>query len=76
MILVFIISSLSPGDLFPKVIYRGFIQPYAIKAVPVAIVWFKLCYEIYTCDYAPRYSYSANPDFMEASASSLDACED
>lgn len=56
MILVFIISSLSPGDLFPKVIYRGFIQPYAIKALPVAIVWFKLCYEIYSRDYAPKHS--------------------
>ena len=51
MVVVFIISSLSPGDLFPKAIYRGFIQPYAIKAVPVAIVWFKLCYEVYTKDF-------------------------
>ncbi len=56
MILVFIISSLSPGDLFPKVVYRGFIQPYAIKALPVAIVWFKLCYEIFSRDYAPKHS--------------------
>ena len=78
MILVFIISSLSPGDLFPKVIYRGFIQPYAIKAVPVAIVWFKLCYELLTCDYSPRnskgpvHSYSADPDFVGASTFGLD----
>lgn len=54
MVIVFIISSLSPGDLFPKAIYRGFIQPYAIKAVPVAIVWFKLCYEILNRDYGAR----------------------
>jgi hypothetical protein len=53
MVLVFIISSLSPGDLFPKAIYRGLIQPYALKALPVSIVWFKLCYEMYTRDYAP-----------------------
>ena len=33
MVVVFIISSLSPGDLFPKAIYRGLIQPYALKAV-------------------------------------------
>ena len=51
MVLVFIISSLSPGDLFPKVIYREIIQPYALKALPVTIVWLKLCYEMYTKDY-------------------------
>ena len=51
MVIVFVISSLSPGDLFPKAIYRGFIQPYAIKAVPVAIIWYKLCYEMHTRNY-------------------------
>jgi hypothetical protein len=53
MVLVFIISSLSPGDLFPKAIYHGLIQPYALKALPVTLVWFKLCWEMYTRDYAP-----------------------
>jgi hypothetical protein len=52
MVLVFVISSLSPGDLFPKAIYRGLIQPYALKALPVTIVWLKLCYEMYTRDYS------------------------
>ena len=56
MVVVFIISSLSPGDLFPKAIYRGLIQPYALKALPVTIVWFKLCYEMYTRDYTPAVS--------------------
>ena len=54
MVVVFIISSLSPGDLFPKVIYREIIQPYALKALPVSIVWFKLCWEMYTRDYSPK----------------------
>jgi hypothetical protein len=56
MVVVFIISSLSPGDLFPKAIYRGLIQPYALKALPVTIVWFKLCYEMYTRDYTHAVS--------------------
>ncbi len=56
MVVVFIISSLSPGDLFPKVIYHEVIQPYALKALPVTIVWFKLCYEMYTRDYTPAVS--------------------
>ena len=63
MVVVFIISSLSPGDLFPKFIYRGFIQPYAIKAVPVAIVWFALCYEIITRDYAECRNPKDSPHF-------------
>ena len=37
-------------------IYRGLIQPYALKALPVTIVWFKLCYEMYTRDYTPAVS--------------------
>ena len=53
MVIVFIISSLSPGDLFPKAIYRGLIQPYALKTLPVSLVWFKLCWEMYTRDYSP-----------------------
>ena len=56
MVVVFIISSLSPGDLFPKAIYRGLIQPYALKALPVSLVWFKLCWEMYTRDYSPSSS--------------------
>jgi len=51
MVLVFVVSSLSPGDLFPKAIYRGLIQPYALKALPVALVWFKLSAEMLTRDY-------------------------
>jgi len=54
MVVVFVISSLSPGDLFPKAVYRGLIQPYALKALPVTIVWLRLCYEMYTRDYAPQ----------------------
>ncbi|MCR4918955.1 MAG: hypothetical protein K5928_03940 [Prevotella sp.] len=39
------------ADLFPKAIYRGLIQPYALKALPVALVWFKLSAEMLTRDY-------------------------
>ena len=46
LVFVFILSSLSPSDLFPAALRREWVQPYALKALPVAVVWLKLCYEI------------------------------
>jgi hypothetical protein len=54
MVFVFVLSSLSPGDLFPAYLRTEFVRPYALKALPVSLVWFKLCYEMYTRDYAPQ----------------------
>jgi hypothetical protein len=53
LIFVFVLSSLSPSDLFPAYIRKNFVQPYALKALPCAIVWFQLVYEICRRDYAP-----------------------
>lgn len=53
MVFVFVLTSLSPSDLFPAYIRREWVQPYALKALPVTLVWLKLCYEICTKDYAP-----------------------
>lgn len=52
MVFVFVLSSLSPSDLFPAYLRREWVQPYALKALPVVLVWLKLCYEIYTRNYA------------------------
>jgi hypothetical protein len=46
MVLVFILSSMSPSDLFPAYIRTEWVKPYALKALPVVLVWFKLCYEM------------------------------
>ena len=51
IIFVFIITSLSPTDIFPTYIKQAIIQPYALKALPVFIVWIKLSYEMCTKDY-------------------------
>ena len=52
IIFAFIITSMSPSDLFPKVVWSQLIKPYSLKALPVAIIWFKLIYEMLTKDYA------------------------
>ena len=52
MVFVFILSSLSPSDLFPAFLRKQYVQPYALKALPVVLVWFQLCYEMLTRDYS------------------------
>ena len=51
MVFVFILSSFSPSDLFPTYLKKVWVQPYALKALPITLVWLKLCYEIITKDY-------------------------
>jgi len=51
MVFAFILTSMSPSDLFPAYLRKELVQPYALKALPVAIVWFRLCYEMLTKDY-------------------------
>ena len=51
MVFVFVLSSLSPSDLFPAYLRKEWVQPYALKALPVTLVWLKLCYEMITKDY-------------------------
>ena len=46
MIFAFIVTSMSPSDLFPAYIKKEWIQPYALKAMPIAIIWLKLAYEL------------------------------
>ena len=54
LVFVFVLSSLSPSDLFPAYLRREWVQPYALKALPVTLIWLKLCYEMYTRDYAAK----------------------
>lgn len=51
LVFVLLISSFSSSGIIPRSIYKGFIAPYALKALPCTIVWLKLCYEMMTRDY-------------------------
>jgi len=48
LIFALIITSFSPSDLFPQIINRNYIKPYALKALPCFIIWLKVIYEILT----------------------------
>lgn len=52
MVFAFILTSLSPSDLFPACLRKEFVYPYALKALPSAIIWFKLSYEMCYKNYA------------------------
>ena len=59
LVFAFILTSLSPSDLFPAYLRRTYVHPYALKALPCVIIWLKLCYEILTKDY---YSETLNKE--------------
>jgi len=45
MVLCFILTSMSPSDLFPRSIREAYVIPYALKALPVSLIWLQLIYE-------------------------------
>lgn len=55
LVFVFFMASVTPSDLFYKPLYRDFIKPHALKALPVAIVWFRLTWELLTRNYNPHH---------------------
>ena len=53
MVFAFVLSSLSPSDLFPRSLREVYVLPYALKALPPTLIWLRLSYELLTRDYAP-----------------------
>lgn len=51
LIFCFLLTSLSPTDLFPEYLRTHWIRPFALKSIPVVIIWIKLIYEMLTRDY-------------------------
>ncbi len=39
--------SLSPTDLFPRIVRKQFVEPYCLKALPALIGWIVIQYELY-----------------------------
>ena len=51
LIFCFVLTSLSPTDLFPSCIRTYWIRAFALKSLPVAIIWGKLVWEMCMRDY-------------------------
>ena len=54
LVFTFILSSLSPSDLFPRSLRESYVLPYALKALPPTLVWLRLSWELLTKDYSDR----------------------
>lgn len=48
----FVLSSLSPTDIFPRFLREEWVYPYALKALFPSLIWLRLSYELITTDYA------------------------
>jgi len=59
LVFVFVLTSLSPSDLFPRVLRETLVKPYSLKALPVTLVWLKLCYEMITKNYEENNNLAA-----------------
>ena len=53
MVFVFLLSGMGSSDIFPKFIRQEYIKPYALRALPISILWLWLSYELCTKDYTP-----------------------
>ena len=59
MVYVMLCCSFAHSDLFPRPVRDSLIRPYALKALPVTIVWLKLCWEMLSKDYASQEEASS-----------------
>ena len=47
LVLVLLLASLSPTDLFPRYVREHFIIPYKLKALPLILLWVKIQVELW-----------------------------
>ena len=46
LILAFVLTILSPTDIFPRSIRLNWVVPYVLKAVPCILIWFKITFDL------------------------------
>lgn len=51
LIFAFFLTELSPSDVFPKYIRTHYVQPYALKALPIFVIWLRLHWDLFTDNY-------------------------
>jgi hypothetical protein len=50
-VFAFLLTSMSPSDLFPKFIRNEYIKPYSLKALPCILIWFTIIYQMLIYDF-------------------------
>lgn len=46
LVLAFILTTISPTDLFPRFLRENFVQPYALKGFPIILIWLKILWDM------------------------------
>ncbi len=46
MVTLFLLTCLSPTDMFPKFVRENYIVPYSLKALPCILIWVKIQYDL------------------------------
>ena len=62
LIFVFILTQLSPSDIFPRFLREQYVRPYALKALPILLVWLRLHYDIFYIGVPINKRLTANTD--------------
>jgi hypothetical protein len=50
-VFAFLLTSMSPSDIFPKFIRTEYIKPYSLKALPCVLIWFTIIYQMLKFDF-------------------------
>ncbi len=58
VVLLFLLTILSPTDIIPAYIRNNFIQAYSLKALPCAIIWIVILLDVYTIALKKGDNYS------------------
>ncbi len=53
----YILTVLSPTDIFPHYVRYQIIQAHALKALPVTLIWFKIIYQLLFTDTTKNYAW-------------------
>jgi hypothetical protein len=53
-LLAFVLTSLSPTDLFPVFLRKQYVVPYVLKALPCILIWSMIIFEMTTNNYERR----------------------
>lgn len=73
MVFAFVLSSFSPSDLFPRSVREAWVKPYALKALPIVLIWLKLVWEMNFRNYAPLPGQKAADFAVGATPSAAEA---
>ena len=62
MVIVFLLSGMGNSDIWPKALRKGIVEPYTLRALPISILWLKLCWEMMTRKYVCPQKQSAEAE--------------